>query len=210
MAKSTKKAVKKSAIIAAAAILITAILLGGTIAYLAVKTNVLQNIFNPSEVVGVLEETTENGVKTNVYVSNPAGEKRIDFYVRAAIIVNWKNSAGEVCGRTPVEETDYNITLPDSPDWFEKDGYYYYKYVVPVGSSTLQVSQTKANSQDSNAGYLILSCAPVAGKAPDGFSLSVEIVTQEIQALPARAVTAAWNNVRVNDDTAELEPVTNP
>ena len=42
-------------------------------------------------------------------------------------------------------------------------------------------------------GTLISKCEAVAGKAPEGYSLSVEIIADAIQSVPDKAVREAWN-----------------
>ena len=69
-------------------------------------------------------------------------------------------------------------------DWFEKDGYYYAKApVAPKG----------------NTPVLIEKCTEVAANAPDGYTLSLEILADAIQSTPTRAVEQAWG-VTVDTD----------
>lgn len=171
-------------------------LLTGTVtAYLSYVTDPVTNTFQAAQAVNpTVNETFDNTVKSNVSVNvgntsvnNDAG---YSVYVRAAVIVTWKDSAGNVLGKVPVEGTDYEISF-NKNDWFLKGDYWYHKAAV--------------NSQG-NTADLITSCKMKNGAAaPDGYKLNVEILAQTIQALGTTdadntpAVTDAWK-VRVDAD----------
>ena len=57
------------------------------------------------------------------------------------------------------------------------NGYYYYTAPVAPHAST---------------GVLIDLCTPVAGRAPEGYTLSVNVLASAIQSVPAEAVGQAW------------------
>lgn len=166
-------------------------LLTGTVtAYLSYVTNPVTNTFQAAQAVDpTVNETFENNVKSNVSVN--VGNTSYSVYVRAAVIVTWKNAEdGNVLGKVPVEGTDYEITF-DETNWFFKDGFWYHREAV--------------NSQG-NTADLITSCKMKEGaEAPDDYKLNVEILAQTIQALGTTdadntpAVTDAWK-VRVGTD----------
>lgn len=153
----------------------------GTVAYLVTSTNSVTNTFTPASVTTQVEEEFNGTTKSNVRIKNTGN---IDAYIRAAVIINWADAQGNVSG-TPVKDTDYKIDYNKS-DWFQgSDGYWYYtKPVAPNGGLT---------------DILIESCAPVAGRAPEGYDLQVTILADGIQSVPADAVQQAWPAVQVSN-----------
>ena len=154
---------------------------GVTLALIIDSTEDVENVFTPSRVsCAVVEGGTayENGQadvlsKSQVTIKNTGDT---DAYIRAAIIVNWKNASGHVWAQAaPVLGTDYTMTL--GADWTPADGFYYYKSSVVPGDATtdLIVSATQEN------------------KAPaDGYYLSIEIVASAIQSSLANTAQGAW------------------
>lgn len=155
---------KKSIATLVSLILILTIGVGGTLAYLITSTDPVENTFTPSQVNISVDEKFNGETKSDVKIFNESDS--VKAYIRAAIVVNWVNANGEVWAATPVLGTDYKMTIGDG--WtLAKDGYYYHKSAVNPGEAT---------------SVLINSAAPVAGKAPDGYYLSIEILAQAIQA----------------------------
>lgn len=172
---------KKSIAMLVSIIALLTIVVGTTIAYLYTNTPSITNTFTPTKVTTTIEEKPGK-VKEEVKVKN-TGE--IDAYIRATVIVTWKNAAGDVYATEPVKVTDYTVTYPTDTGWKKgSDGYYYYTEAVPAGKTT---------------DVLLTECKPIEGKAPEGYNLSVEILASSIQAEPKDAVKEAWG-VNVNDD----------
>ena len=167
MSKYLKNRNKKSLTLIVSLILIITIGVGGTLAYLITSTSAVTNTFTPSKVVISVDETFDGNTKSNVKIQNH--NDSVKSYIRAAIVVNWMSEDGKsVWATTPELGEDYTMTLGD--DWTEypeESGVYYYNKEVPAGELTEN---------------LIVSAAPVAGKAPDGYYLSIEILAQGIQA----------------------------
>lgn len=150
------------------------VFVGSTIAYLFMQTDSITNTFTPTSTGITIVEENEGSTKNNVKITN-TGE--IKAYIRATVVVTWKDTNGNVYGKAPVENTDYEVNWT-MKDWVKgSDGFYYYKEPVESGDST---------------GVLLTDCKPVEGKAPEGYNLSVEILAQAIQAEPTSAVTDAW------------------
>ncbi|MDD6315683.1 MAG: hypothetical protein PUB63_01515 [Clostridia bacterium] len=167
---------RQSLVLVASILLILAISVGGTLAYLATQTGPVANTFTPTSVGTEIEEKNEGNVKKNVTVTNTGST---DAYVRAAIVVTWINDAGEVYPQAPVLGTNYTMDLNKADDaWKEYGGYYYWYAPVPGGEKT---------------GVLIDSAEPI-GDAPEGYYLSIEILAQAIQATPKAAVIDAWGS----------------
>ena len=147
----------------------------GTLAYLIAQTSPVVNTFTPGNVKPIVSELFDDNTKSDVKIQNTGN---VDAYIRAEIVVNWvKNVDGynTFYWKKPVSGTDYNMTLTSvtgtssvAQKWIEgSDGFYYWTSAVKPGDNT---------------GILISACSPVIGKAPEGYVLSVEILSQAIQA----------------------------
>lgn len=135
------------------------------VAYLSANVSGVFNYFKAAEAnLPEIMEEFDGNEKKNVYVS--VNSENYAVYVRAAIVVTWKKTAGgEVLGRSPQEGTDYTITMNET-DWFEQEGFWYCKKAV--------------TDQTPN---LIISCQPVSAAPEDGYALNVEIIAQTVQAI---------------------------
>ena len=164
---------KKGILLLAAAMLILVCGVGGTLAYLATQTGQVQNTFEPAYVTSKVNETFKNNVKSKVTITNTGN---VSAYIRAAIVVTWKDAAGNTTlPEKPELDTDYTMQL-NKTDWTEVGGYYYYNKSVAADASTTN---------------LIVRCEPNKSY-PDGRKLCVEVIGSAIQAEPANAVTEAW------------------
>lgn len=144
---------------------------GGSIAFLVTQSAQVVNEFTTSFVnCKVIEDEFNGETKTGVKVQNTGD---IDAYIRAEIVVNWKNDAGEVYGANPKAGVDYRMRIPTDTGWFEKGGFYYY---------TDAVAPKDTPDDKDKTGILIALCEPIAGQAPDGYYLNVEILASAIQA----------------------------
>ena len=147
----------------------------GTSAYLVLKNSVT-NEFVVGEVKGQIIETFDkvNKTKTDVFVKNTGN---VPSYIKAAVLVSWKDSDGKILETKPIENVDYSIDFSNSENWMKsKEGYYYYKNALDVGENT---------------DVLIEECTQT--KEYDDRTLVVTIATQEIQAEPDKAVKEAWD-----------------
>lgn len=167
--------------------LASVLVVGGTLAYIVTKSGNVENAFTPGAVSCEVVETFKNGdaEKKNVPVKNTGNA---DAYVRAAISVSWVaaddplGKKGDVHGSSLAEGEDGDYVLTTGSDWTLRDGFYYYEGKVAGGASTTD---------------LIVSCAPVAGKAPAGYVLQVDVIASAIQADGVdkkgnKAVELAW------------------
>lgn len=173
---------------------------GGVYAYLSATAGSVENTFTAATapLIAIEETFQEEGnklVKRDVRVD--VGSPGYAVYVRAAIVVTWKNETGQVYGQLPVDGVDYSINLNtvDNVPWFynSADGFYYLKAMVTSGETEV----------------LINSCCQTAPAPESGYTLHVEIVAQTIQALGTTdngnipAVTDAWG-VSVDTATKQL------
>jgi len=169
-AKSTK-----NIYVMASLVLLIAFAVGGTVAYISMKTDPVTNTFTLGTVpIKVVEDiTTEPGVKNDVQIQN-IGD--VDAYIRAKVIFNWVKwndvtKQYDVSG-TPVNDSDYEIDWTKENWTNELGGYYYYKGKVPP----------KSSEPDNVTGVLFTDCKLKEGiTPPDGYTLSVEILAQSIQ-----------------------------
>ena len=168
-----KRINKKVILLAVSLVLILSAAIGGTVAYLIDQTGSITNTFTPVKVTPGINENFENNVKNNVKITNTGD---IPAYIRVKVVVTWKDAQDNIYGAAPVLGTDYTWTS-GSDKWFLKDGFYYYSEPVAAKGTT---------------GVLFTACQPVADRAPEGYSLSVDIHAQAIQAEPTTAVTSAW------------------
>ena len=176
---------KKRIAVIVAAVLLAAVAVGTTLAFLVDRTPSVKNKFRPVFVSCLVLETfdAQTNVKSNVSVQNTGD---IPAYVRAALVVTWvSQESGNTYGGAPVAGTDYTVTMGQS-GWLQgSDGFYYCQSAVAAGGTTP---------------LLVSAITPVAGRAPQGYVLSVQIVASAIQAEPAEVVSAAWNGVTVQSN----------
>lgn len=157
--------------------------IGGTIAWLTDSTDELVNTFKAGKVTTTVTEELDEDTKKNVAITNTGD---IDAYIRAAVVVTWKNSDGKICGQKPVEGRDYEIVWT-MDNWVKgADGFYYFKEPVAPGADT---------------DILFTDCKPKVEAPEEGYTLNVEIIGSGIQSDPAEVVETMWggeNNDEVN------------
>lgn len=173
-------------------VILVAVTVGGTLAYLLASTPTVKNEFTPAKVSCCVEEEPFDGTtKTNVQIRNTGNTKA---YIRAAVVVTWKNEKGEIYAAVPQENTDYTITFNSHNDWFEgNDGFWYHR--TEIAPCTHVGDQEHIGCM---TGVLINSCSPVDGQAPSEYYLSVEIVASAIQSAPDSVVGTEWSNAKVS------------
>ncbi len=161
-------------------LLVSTLAIRPTVAYLLDTTNEVENTFQYGWVSCAVDETIDGTAKKDVTIQNTGNTSA---YIRATIVVTWKDENGNVYGPVqPIFDTDYTLTI-NSNDWFVgSDGYYYYTNSVADNSST---------------GVLIESCTRTTTTPPTdsngaSYELAVEILADAIQSSPNEAVESAW------------------
>lgn len=203
MKNSNSRKPNKTVIIVACIALVMAIGTIAVFAYLSGKSGPVTNTLNadtdPSPaIVETFDGTVKKDVKVNV------GKNDYTVYVRAAIVVNWVDANGNVLADAPVsnlqneDNYDYILDLnlatgnPAANQWSfgSPDGFYYYSSPVPSeGSTEVLIKSVKVNPD---------------ATVPEGYTLSVEIVAQTIQAIGTTdtgdtpAVVDAWGVILQN------------
>lgn len=200
--KPTPKKSGKPVALLVCLVLVLGLGVGGVLAYLSTRTDPVKNTFTPSKVTTTVEEELEGNVKSNVKIKNTGDT---EAWIRAAVIVTWQDEAGNVYGTAPKAGEDYEIsynldsqTNPDGQWMLGSDGFYYWmKPVKPVTDAP----------DDCMTGVLITTCKPVANKAPEGYSLTVEVLGSGIQSKPASVFNDKWasSGLEVNGAGTALE-----
>lgn len=149
---------------------------GATLAYIIDQGGTVTNSFTPGEVLCSVGDDNK--------ISN---DGNVDAYIRAAVVINWENSQGDINGIAPKETTNYTLTLGEG--WKKVGDYYYYNAVVPF------------ENEDKTTPVVTVE---QVGDAPDGFTLVVEILAEAIQAegMGADSAEAAWTaaqTIQVNE-----------
>ena len=168
----------RTAVLLIAIILLISTAVGSTVAFLATKTEPVENSF---EYANVSCEVTQN-CDTDGSIVQVKNTGTISAYIRAAVVANWIDVDGNIAASVP-EGYSYDLTC-SSGSWAQgKDGFFYYLLPVAPGAST-----------EGN----LLTCTVTCSETPE-YTLSVEVLAEAIQSTPANAVNEAWN-VEVDGD----------
>ncbi len=154
-------------------VLILALAIGGTIAWMSTKTDSVVNTFNPSQVTCRVEEEFNGETKTNVNVTNTGD---IPAFIRVKLVSYRTNDAGDHIGGV-AEAPSFNF----GAGWVKYGDYYYYTKPVAPGATPA------ANLAE--AIELVKDYADA-----DGGHQSIDVIAEAIQAGPEAAVKAAWGN----------------
>ena len=175
---------KRGIILLAALILALAVAVHGTVAYITFITPGVTNEFTPVFVTCAVEEDFADGVKSNVCIRNTGNTTA---FIRVAMVANWVNDEnGKVLAIAPKEGVDYIITWGDSGWQPSTDGFYYHSAAVAPDKTTLPLIKEAR-----------------AVNAPEGYSLSLNILAHALQSDPERAVESTWG---VNVDGNHITP----
>lgn len=174
---------RKHLILLVSLVLIFTLAVGGTLAYIATHTSEVINTFTPAKTeVNIDEDFQDETVKSNVKVENTGN---IPAYVRAKIVITWKDKDGNVLAQKPAD-ADYTMEFPSPSNWVQhSDGYYYYTKVLnPEDKTTNLIDRCVAHTKNGE------------------YDLSVEILAQSVQAEPADVIEKTWK-VSINDVTSD-------
>ena len=162
----------RTAVLLIAIILLISTAVGSTVAFLATKTEPVENSFEYANVsCEVMQDRDTDG--SIVQVKNTG---TISAYIRAAVVANWIDVDGNIAASVP-EGYSYDLTC-SSGSWAQgKDGFFY--YLLPVAPGALTEGS-------------LLTCTVACPEDPE-YTLSVEVLTEAIQSTPASAVNEAWS-----------------
>lgn len=154
-------------------VLLLALAVGGTLAWLSTKTTSVTNTFTPAEVNCKVEENFDEntGVKTNVNVTNTGN---IAVYIRVKLVTYRTNDAGQHIGGK-AELPKFNL----GKNWVEYGEYYYYTLPVAPGKKP---ADNLADSMTLEKSY----------KDADGGKQALDVMAEAIQSEPEKAVADAW------------------
>ncbi len=155
--------------------------IAGTLAYLYDSAIPVINELVPGKVPPVVVEDIDGDVKESVSIRN---DGNVDAYIRASIVITWKDADGNTYGKAPVSGTDYSMTIPSDDAWvLGADGYYYYKSVVAAGGSTTSLLTDGTFSDTANPPTYVTGTDETTGEPVEAnYNLSMEILAQTIQA----------------------------
>ena len=154
-----------------ATVLLLALAIGGTLAWLSTKDGPITNTFTPSKVTCKVTESFNGETKSNVNVTNTGDT---DAYIRVKLVTYRTNDQGQHIGGTASLP---RFTLGEN--WVSHDGYYYYTLPVAPGESpetNLTESMTLTDSYTD----------------ADGGKQAIDVMAEAIQSVPEAAVKAAW------------------
>jgi len=172
-APARKKAVRTGRLttMVIATVLLLALTIGGTLAWLSTKDAPITNTFNPSKVACEVTESFNGKVKSNVNVKNTSD---IPAFIRVKLVTYRTNDQGQHIGG--VSELP---TFTPGAGWVKNGDYYYYIHPVEPGASP---TANLAESITLTESYT----------DPDGGHQSMDVMAEAIQSVPEEAVKAAW------------------
>ncbi len=167
MTKARRKQSMLALIVSAFFVLIT-FGIQNTYAALQMKSETVKNSFSAMEnkAPQINEDVSRNDNNYIIEKRNVTFTNINDFSVRvrAIIVASWQDANGNTLAVTPVEGTDYSIEYGN--EWKMKDGFYYYDTVLNTGETTTA---------------LISECKPLRAAPVEGYTLSINIVSQTVQ-----------------------------
>jgi hypothetical protein len=169
--KRRRRSKKKAGTLLLFLLLIAVAAVGGTIAYLAAKTDSVDNKFSPSHVTCEVTESFDGTSKSNVNVENTGDT---EAYIRVKLVSYRVNDAGQHIGGT----AEIPSFTPGA-NWVAYGGYYY--YTMPVAPD-----ESPANAL---IGNITLTSSYTD---TDGGKQAVDVLAEAIQSGPAEAVGDAW------------------
>lgn len=155
-------------------VLLLALAIGGTVAWLTANTGNVANTFTPSHVTCEVNESFDGETKSNVNVTNTSD---IYAYIRVKLVTYRVNANGDHIGGT--------ATIPTFKpgDGWVKSGDYYY-YTLPVAAN----GGTPANPLIGESGIALIKYTDA-----DGGRQAIEVMAEAIQSQPKDAVESSWN-----------------
>ena len=163
----------RTAVLLIAIILLISTAVGSTVAFLATKTEPVENSF---EYVNVSCEVTQDRDTEGSSIVKVKNTGTISAYIRAAVVANWIDMGGNIAASVPGGYS-YDLTC-SSGSWVQgTDGFFY--YLLPVAPD----ASTEGN---------LLTCTVTCPATPE-YTLSVEVLAEAIQSTPANAVNEAWS-----------------
>lgn len=166
-----------------ATVLLLALAIGGTVAWLTANTGNVANTFTPSNVDCEVTEDFNGTIKSNVNVTNTGN---IDAYIRVKLVTYRVNEQNQHIGGTATIPT-----FEPGAGWVKSGDYYYYTLPVAANRTTANL----INSIELTGSY----------NDADGGRQVVEVMAEAIQSKPTTAVTQSWGVPVGNDGNLAIE-----
>ena len=177
MSRSPLRARRKGVTLALCFCLLLGIV-SGVFAYLSANTDLLSNRFVPARVSCRVEESFQDGVKSQVRIRNTGNAKA---YLRAVVVATFIDENGKVLALSPKEGEHYSLTWTDE-GWFQgADGFRYHSDPVAPDGLSAELIETAT----------VIS-------VPEGCRLNLQILASAVQSDPEKAVWEAWGIRPVN------------
>ena len=124
-----KSSNRKPYVLLISLVLLVALAIGGTFAYLKANTDPVTNTFTPGSVPIEPVEVFDGTVKKSITIKNTGNAPAL---IRVALVIYPINENGEID-----MSRNNSLTVPvDSNNWTEIDGYYYCNSIIAPGQST--------------------------------------------------------------------------
>ena len=165
-----------------ATVMLLALAIGGTVAWLTSSTGPITNTFTPSHVSCQVYEAFDriNGIKDDVSVQNTSD---IPAFIRVKLVTYRTNDKGDHIGGT-AELTGFQ----PKNGWVKVGDYYYYPQPVEAGQSTPNLIDSITLQSSYNDA--------------DGGHQAIDVMAEAIQSVPATAVQEAWHVTIANGNVA--------
>lgn len=152
----------------------------GTLAFIQVNTGTVSNTFVPPNVNISINETTTQDLKSDIYFTN-TGDTEV--YIRATLVIYWQDTINGALV-TVAKPGGASVTVGAPADgWFKVGDIFYYSQPVAPGEQTAVM-----NGPNHVTGIPYGSTARCI----------IDVRAEAIQASPANAVEAAWQDVNVD------------
>ena len=162
-----KKMSKKYVMLFVLVLVILTGTIGGTYAYIIVKSDTVRNTFTVADCDVTVIEQVDDSAKKSIKLQNTGD---VPEYMRVAIVGNYVDEDGNIIA-------PWNETIALASGWEKAGGFYYCKTPVAIGALTPELLQ-----------------APIKCESlPDGAAnLVIDVLAQAVQAEPIDAVTEVW------------------
>lgn len=156
-----------------ATVMLLALAIGGTVAWLTSSTGPITNTFTPSHVSCAVDEEFDgrSGVKSDVRVKNTSD---IPAFIRVKLVTYRTNYARQHIGGMAAVPS-----FQPGANWVLHEGYYYYTQPVqPQNFTGILIDEIQLQNSYNDA---------------DGGRQAIDVMAEAIQSMPATAVQEAWH-----------------
>ena len=191
-----RKARNQSSILIISLVLLIAVVVGGSMAYLQDTTNQVENTFTPAEVKVAIDEETTDTSKSGIQFQNTGN---VPAYIRATLVVYWKDGEGNIVAPpagssvkvaySEDNKVDISMAAPKNYadpklQWSREDAIYYYPTPVAPGGST----------------SVMLDPIEVTIPSGSNYKCYIDVRAEAIQAEGMNATSAqeAWAKAKTN------------